>query len=98
MRLMERLRGRGDEGMGLILVIGTATVVLALVTVSGAIASRSLKSGQTHDQFGAMGAAAETGVDQAIARVQAAYDYNGKDYITPHSAGTERLAAASFAM
>jgi hypothetical protein len=82
------LRRGDDEGFGMILVIGMSAVVMSLVMVTGSIAMRSMSSARTHDSFASMLAVAETGIDQGIARVQAAYDWDGKDYRTPHLSAT----------
>ena len=83
-----RLRPKDDDGAGLLLVIATSGVVMALVLVAGTIANRSLASSRNHDSFAASLSAAESGIDLGLARVQKAFDTNGSDYRTPHPSGT----------
>lgn len=90
-RLLRALRApRGeDEGAGLLLVIGTAGVVMSLVLVAASIAERSLTSGRQHDAFTTALQAAESGIDLGLARVQGAYDLDASDYRTPHPSATD---------
>jgi hypothetical protein len=85
-RLRRRLVGAGpdDRGVGMILVIGSALVLTALMIVGTTIASRSLESSRRHDHFEGALAAAESGIDVALANVQHTYDTVGTDsYTTP---------------
>jgi DNA-binding transcriptional regulator YdaS (Cro superfamily) len=77
-----------DDGVGLILVIGTMTVMMVLVLVGGSIVDRALKTGRQQTAFTNALAAAEAGIYTGLARVQGAYDTYGTDYITPHSVAT----------
>jgi hypothetical protein len=69
----------------MLLVIGMATIAMVLTLVATAIATRSLASGRVHGNFEDALAATENGIDEALARSQAAYDANGSDsYLYPN--------------
>lgn len=70
---------KGDEGVGLILVIGTATVVTMLMIVLTTMATRALTSSSKHVSFEGAVAAAESGIDEGLARAQKVYDTYGTD-------------------
>lgn len=78
----------GDRGVGMLLVVGTMSVVMTLVLLAGAITDRALRGAQQEDAFATALTAAETGVNVALSRVQGAYDLNGTDYQTPHPSAT----------
>lgn len=79
----------GDEGVGLLLVIGTATVVTMLMIVLTTMASRALSSSTKHVSFESAIAAAESGIDEGLARAQKTYDTSGTDsYTYPSSTET----------
>ena len=84
----DRTRQAADAGIGMIVVIGTASVVMALVVVSGAIVQRSLDTSREHENFSNAMAAAETGIDMTLARMQAAYDTTAEVYQTPAKANS----------
>jgi Tfp pilus assembly protein PilX len=71
----------GDDGVGLILVLGYAVVITLVITVSFATVSSTTRSGNSHVQYGQAVDAAEAGVDQALARLQYnnAYSTAGAD-------------------
>src|SRR3954447_20381924 len=78
-----------DEGMGLILVIGTASVVTALMIVLTTMATRSLTSSRQHVSYEGAIALAEDGVDQLLARTQKNYQTVGMDnYAYPSTSST----------
>lgn len=80
---------KGDEGIGLILVMGTATVVTMLMIVLTTMATRALSSSSTHVSFEGAIAAAESGIDEGLARAQRTYDTVGTDsYSYPSSSET----------
>lgn len=85
---LERRGAEGDQGVGMLLVIGTMSVVMTLVLLAGAITDRALRGAQQEDAFATALTAAETGVNVALSRVQGAYDLNGTDYQTPHPSAT----------
>lgn len=72
----------GDEGVGLLLVIGTTTVVTMLMIVLTTMATRALTSSSTHVSFEGAVAAAESGIDEGLARAQFTYDKLGTDSYT----------------
>lgn len=74
---------RSDEGFGLILVIGFGLVISLFITVSITMGIRALQSSRTHVTFEQALGAAENGIDEALARVQKAYDTGGGVYNTP---------------
>jgi hypothetical protein len=83
---MRRSAARGDEGVGLLLVIGTTTVVTMLMIVLTTMATRALTSSSTHVSFEGALSAAESGVDEGLARAQKIYDALGQDnYAFPSS-------------
>ena len=57
----------GDEGIGLILVIGISAVMAILLAVFTATAIRSLSSSAEHVSFEQSLAAAEAGIDEELA-------------------------------
>ena len=77
---------KGDEGVGLLLVIGTTTVVTMLMIVLTTMATRALTSSSSHVSFEGAIAAAESGIDEGLARSQMTYDKFGTDsYSFPSS-------------
>jgi len=87
-----RLR-KDDSGMGLVLVLGAAGILTALMIVSTNVAIQSLSSSRQHVSFESSISVAEAGVDTALARAQKAYEVGGTDsYITP--APTDTTCAA----
>ena len=88
LRLASRLRS-DERGLGMLLVIGTATVVMALVIIGGTMATRALVNSRTHVSFESAIAVAEDGIDQALARAQITYQVSGSDdYTYPSSTNT----------
>ncbi|MGH8939593.1 MAG: hypothetical protein ACRDV2_09610, partial [Actinomycetes bacterium] len=83
---MHRL-AQNEGGFSLLIVIGVAFVAMALMIVSSTVATRSLTSSREHSHFEGAVAAAENGIDQALARSQTIYNLTGNDsYVSP-SAG-----------
>lgn len=77
---MNRWRGIGaDDGFAMVLVIGTAALLTALMVLATTTAGRSLVFSRKHVSFEQALAAAESGVDAALARAQKAYDDSGTD-------------------
>jgi hypothetical protein len=89
--MLARIReaARTDEGVGMVLVIAIVGIVTTLMAVMTTTAIRSLQSSRGHVSFESALSAAETGVDQILARSQRAYDVGGSDsYVTPDTTGT----------
>jgi len=84
MRLrLERLR-RDEMGIGLVLVIAFAGIVMTLLLVGAALANNALSSSGQHVRFEAAMGAAENGIDATLARTQHVYQTVGTDeYVTP---------------
>src|SRR3954469_3943247 len=78
-RILRRATASEDAGVGLILVIGIMTIVTALMIVGTTMADRSLQSSRTHVSFEGSLAAAENGLDVALAHSQSTYDALGMD-------------------
>jgi len=95
--IMRRRRSRDDEaGLGLVLVIGTASVVTALMIVATTMATRALTSSRTHVSFEDSVAAAEAGLDRVLARTQSAYNTTGSDsYLFPNSTAGQSCNAVT---
>src|SRR4051794_10473683 len=76
--LVARLRraAAGDEGIGLVLVLGYAVIITLVITVSFATVSSVTKTGNSHVQYGEAVDSAEAGVDQSLARLQYNNSYN----------------------
>ena len=80
--LLRAGRGR-DDGVGMVLVMGTISVVLVLITVSASVTINALRVSRTHVTYEQAIAAAESGVDYSLARLQRAWDTKGADYPIP---------------
>jgi hypothetical protein len=76
-------RLKGDEGFGLVLVVGMTAVISTLLIVVFAIARGSLESSISHVSFERAINVAESGVDQTLGRLQKAYDTGGGDFPVP---------------
>ncbi len=63
---------RQDEGIGLILVIGISAMMAILLTVITTTAIRSLRSSGEHVNFEQSLAAAESGIDSELSKIQSA--------------------------
>lgn len=61
-----------DDGIGLLLVIGIASVVSILLAITTATAIRSLRSSADHVSFEQALAASESGIDEELSRIQTA--------------------------
>jgi len=86
-----RLRLRDDQGVGIIVVLGISTFVMILIVTAVAMANNALSMSQHRTSYERSLAAAETGVDQTLGRLQRAYDEFSADYPVP------ALASAQFA-
>ena len=77
----------GDEGVGLILVIAISAILATLLAVISATAIRSLSSSSEHVSFESSLAAAEAGIDEELAYIQAARnEVPSVNYETPSGA------------
>ena len=74
---------QGDEGIGLILVMGIATIATTLVAVTGTIALSSLRESRQRVSFEQALATAENGIDNEMAYLQKAFDDYNADYPVP---------------
>ncbi|MGZ6793235.1 MAG: hypothetical protein ACXVFV_09820, partial [Mycobacteriales bacterium] len=84
--MMERIRREAgdDEGIGMILVIAMVGILTSLMVVMTAVGVTSLRSSRKHVSFEGALSAAESGIDEALARAQKAYNTGGSDsYATP---------------
>lgn len=86
-RWLHRLRD--DEGVGIVLVLAIGVFVLALVAVAIGMAQNSLSMSRQRTNFEKSLAAAETGVDETLGRLQGAYDQFGTDYPVPNTTSAE---------
>lgn len=66
----------GDDGFGLILVMGMSVILLGLVGLLTTVAIRSLQSSQQHAQFEQALSVAETGIDETLANLQRNRTFN----------------------
>jgi hypothetical protein len=64
-------RPPSDSGIGMVLVIGTTTVLMLFVATTLKIGIDSLRSSRTHVQFEDALGVVETGIDQTLTRLQA---------------------------
>ena len=77
-------RLRGDDGLGLVLVLGMGGILTALMIVSTTTALRSLESSRQHLNFENALAVADGGIEATLARTQTAYNgAAGDSYRTP---------------
>ncbi len=87
-----------DEGIGLILVIGISAMMAILLAVITATAIRSLHSSSEHVNFEQSLAAAESGVDTELSKVQSARNQvPSVNYESPVSCRPSTPAASVFA-
>lgn len=80
---LARIRG-GDEGIGLVLVLGMGAILTGLMIISTTSAIRSLESSRQHVSFESALAVADGGIDTTLARAQSGYiSTNSDSYLTP---------------
>lgn len=79
MRATLTSRLRGDDGIGLVLVLGMGAILTGLMIISTTTAIRSLSSSREHVSFESALAVADGGIDTALARARATYVANGTD-------------------
>ena len=79
---MDKFRRRrlaGDDGLGLVLVLGMGAILTGLMILSTSTAIRSLASSREHVSFESALAAADGGIEIGLARAQRAYVATGSD-------------------
>ena len=84
MRSLMRRRLAGDDGLGLVLVLGMGGILTGLMILSTTAAIRSLESSREHVSFESALAIADGGIDTGLARAQRTYVTTGTDsYLIP---------------
>lgn len=92
--LLARMRG-GDEGIGLVLVLGMGAILTGLMILSTTTAIRSLTSSREHVNFEGALAVADGGIDTVLARAQRTYvSTNSDSYLIPAPADPTCAAPA----
>lgn len=81
--VLHRLVPRNDDGAGLILVIGVTTLVMVLATTAVAYAVMGISQSRNRSSYEQSLTVAETGIDQTLAKLQAAFDSYNLDYPVP---------------
>lgn len=81
-RRIRRASG-GDDGVGVILVIGVSVLVFALAATAIAYAVNGISQSRQRTSYEVSLATAEAGVDFSLARLQRAFDDYNKDYPIP---------------
>jgi hypothetical protein len=80
---MNRQAFRRDDGVGMILVIALSVFIFGLVVTGAMMASNSLALSRHRGNFEAALSAAESGIDQTLGQLQAAYDLYAADFPVP---------------
>lgn len=83
MRAWRRRSPEGDEGIGLILVIGVSIFVFALAATAAGLAVNAINQSRQRSHFEMSLAVAEAGVDRVLGEVQSAYSDLNADYPVP---------------
>jgi hypothetical protein len=96
-KLPDRLVLSGDEGMGMLLVIGVLGLVSALVAVAGTIAVTTVKSSNNRVTYEQALATAENGVDYGLSQLQKAFDDTNSDWPTPAPAAQNATSGCNLA-
>lgn len=73
----------GDEGVGVILIIGVSVLVFALAATAIAYAVNGISQSRQRTAYELSLATAEAGIDLSLARLQRAFDYYNQDYPIP---------------
>jgi hypothetical protein len=73
----------GDEGLGMIVVIGYAMIISILIAVSVGVVNSTTRSSTSHIQFGQAVDSAEAGIDQTLARVSMNANYSPAGSVVP---------------
>ena len=74
---------RNDQGVGMILVIGISLAVSLMIATAAVMTVNTLGQSKQRTQYEQSLAAAEYGIDSALAHLQAAYDASASDYPIP---------------
>ncbi len=84
MTMQSRLHrtAQGDDGLGLVLVLGMAGILTGLMIVSTTAALRSLQSSRQHVNFESALSVADGGIDVTLSRAQRRYVLSGADSYT----------------
>lgn len=77
-----RLRGRAEDGIGLVLVLGVTSTLLIIMAITVVVATNSLSSARSHVNYEQSMAAAETGLETTLGRIQTTRD-TGTDFSSP---------------
>ncbi len=80
---MNRQMFKRDDGVGMILVIALSVFIFGLVVTGAMMASNSLALSRHRGNFEAALSAAESGIDQTLGQLQAAYDLYASDFPVP---------------
>lgn len=78
-----RLRAQGDQGVGLILVIGVSVFVFLIATAAIGLAINGVKQSSNRQSFEKGLATSETGIDFALGKIQESFTTLGADYPIP---------------
>lgn len=78
-----RAKAAGDDGVGLILVIGVSVLVFTLAATATALAVNGISQSRQRTGFETALALSETGVDRVLSEVQGAYTASNSDYPVP---------------
>jgi hypothetical protein len=89
-----RVFASGDEGIGMILVIGIAVFVFSIVLAATAYAISGLKQAQQRTFFEQSLGASERGIDTTLSNLQTAFSKYNADYPVPNNAWTKPSPAA----
>jgi hypothetical protein len=92
-RLAKRRVRHEDDGFTMILVIGMAVVLLALVGLGMTLGVQSLQSSRSHSNFEGSLATAEAGVDSTLATINAAFNSGQATWTTPSPCAVTSLPA-----
>ena len=97
MSMTRRLRRTsGEDGIGLVLVLGMGAILTGFMIVSTSAAIRSLSSSRLHVSFESALAVADGGIDTGLARAQKMYVTTGSDsYTIPATANPNESCVAS---
>lgn len=95
-RMRRRAKPTGDDGLGMVLVLGMAGILTGLMIVSTTSAIRSIESSRQHVNFEGALAVADGGIDAALARSRDAYIASGSvdTYTTPSPTDATCVAPA----
>ena len=78
-----RRRHAGDDGIGMIMVIGVSVMVMALAATAVAYAVNGIAQSRNRTSFETSLASAEQGIDRTLAELQQSFDSFNRDYPVP---------------